>query len=297
MQAAVQKITAAALMLLAAAWLAAAGLTAVPPLTAPVMDNAQMMSAAARAELDTHLRRYAQETGSQIAVLTVPAVAPETPFDYALRVMDAWQLGRSGVDDGVLLLLVRDERKTYLAVGRGLEGAIPDVYAKRILEDVLRPYLQQGRIDEGIGAAVAQVEKLIAGEGLPAAEYAADDGGGAADIWGLLLMVPVFAGGLLKAWFGRTWGSAAAGGLVGGLIWWFGWAWWAALAAGAVGALLTFILGSGAFVSGGGGGFGHGGGFGNRGGSGGRSHGGWRSGGGFRGGGGGFGGGGASGGW
>ena len=305
MQAVFQKAVVLVIMLLSSVLLFAADFTAIPPLTAPVMDSAQMMSADARVALNSHLMQYSREKGSQIVVLTVPSVAPETPFDYSLRVMNEWQLGRKDVNDGILLLLVRDERKTHLAVGRGLEGAIPDVYAKRILEDVLRPYLQQGQVDAGIQAAVIQIEKLIAGEGLPAvaqtAEYGSDDG----ESWILLLMVPIFVGGFLKAILGRVLGSAATGGMMFGLSVMFGWALWIGVVVALGGALLAFILGGSAFISGGrgGGGFGGGGSVGGGGFGGSSPRGGWRSGGGgfggggFGGGGGSFGGGGASGGW
>ncbi|QEY23207.1 TPM domain-containing protein [Neisseria animalis] len=294
MQTVWQKAAAALAALLCSITLFAADLAAVPPLVAPVTDTARMMSEQARAELDEHLRAYSRENGSQIAVLTVANIAPETPFDYAFRVMESWQLGRKDINDGVLLLLVRDERKTHLAVGRGLEGAVPDVYAKRILEDVLRPYLQQGRTDEGIAAAVVQIEKLIAGESLPPVQTAEHEE--EVDVWTLMLIIPVFFGSLLKSLFGRVLGSGVAGGILFGLALLFGWAWWAAVLAGAGGAVITFVVGSSAFVSGGGGrgGWGNGG-FG--GGSYGGRVGGRSMGGGFRGGGGSFGGGGASGGW
>lgn len=276
-------------MLFASMWLLAADLAAIPPLTAPVMDSAQMMQPEARVELNTHLTRYSKEKGSQIVVLTVPAIAPETPFDYATRVMQTWEPGRKDISDGVLLLLVRDERKTHLAVGRGLEGAIPDVYAKRILDDVLRPYLQQGKTDEGIYAAVSQVEKLIAGEALPAPTHTSgsyQDGGG--DGWFMLLILPFFVGAFLKAIFGRTLGSLFTGGAMFGVVMLLGWGLAVGIIAALIGTVVTFILGSGAFISGG---------FGGTRGGGGWSSGGGFGGGGFSGGGGGFGGGGASGGW
>lgn len=296
MQSAIQRFGAFLAMMLASVWLFAAELTPVPALTAPVMDTAQMMQPQAREQLNAHLLQYSREKGSQIMVLTVPAIEPETPFDYATRVMEAWQPGRKDISDGVLLLLVRDERKTHLAVGRGLEGAIPDVYAKRILEDVLRPYLRAGQTDEGIVAAVVQVEKLIAGEGLPEVEPTAsydDEGDGG---WMLPFIFPVFvlAGVLCNVLLGRALGSLAIGGLVfvAGLI--LGWGLVVSILAGLFGVLIAFVRGSNAFISGGGGrgggGFG-GGGFGG-------GSGGWSSGGGgFSGGGGSFGGGGASGGW
>ncbi|MCP1660259.1 TPM domain-containing protein [Neisseria perflava] len=300
MQFIVQKTLSFFAILLTGTWLFAAELAAIPPLTAPVMDSAQMMSAEARVALNTQLTQYSKEKGSQIVVLTVPAIAPETTFDYSVRVMEKWQLGRKDISDGVLLLLVKDERKTHLAVGRGLEGAIPDVYAKRILEDVLRPYLQQGKVDEGINASVVQIEKLIAGENLPeAAQTVTDNQEDSGDMWLFVLMIPLVGGSFLKSLLGRIVGSIVTGGLMFGACMLFGWAAWIGAAAAVVGALFTFLLGSSAFISGGGGGGFGGGGFG--GGIGRSSGGGWRSGGGngggFSGGGGNFGGGGASGGW
>ncbi|ASK28546.1 hypothetical protein BG910_09615 [Neisseria chenwenguii] len=261
--------------------------TAVPSLTAPVMDTAQMMSSTERETLNAHLLQYSRDKGSQIVVLTVPSIGSETPFEYSARVMEAWQLGRKDVNDGVLLLLVRDERKTHLAVGRGLEGAIPDVYAKRILQDVLAPKLREGKTDEGIAAAVVQIEKLIAGEKLPETRQTENtDTGG--DSFLVLLFVPLIAGSLLVRLFGLFAGSGITGGLTFLAALLFGWSFGIALVVGFIGAMLAlFFFSLGAFVSGGG-----------NGGFGGGSPGGWNSsGGGFSGGGGSFGGGGASGSW
>lgn len=300
MQSVFQKAAAFFSLLFMSLWLFAADLATIPPLSAPVNDTAQMMSPQAREELNRYLLNYSREKGSQIVVLTVPRIAPETPFDYAWRVMDDWKPGREGIDDGVLLLLVAEERKTHLAVGRGLEGAIPDAYAKRILEDVIRPYLRNGQIDAGIAAGVGQIEKLIAGEGLPAATSVQNSAVNETDSLILLLVIPFVGGAFLKSLFGRTLGSAFTGGLMFGLGWLMGWALWLAIGAALAGAVLTFLLGSSAFISGGG----SGGGLGRPRGNG--SRGGWHNGGGFGGGGfgggfggggGGFGGGGASGGW
>ena len=263
--------------------LAADGLVPVPALTDPVMDTANMLQPATRAELNQQLLEFSRQHGSQIIVLTVPAIAPETPFDYATRVMDSWKPGRKGIDDGVLLLLVRDEHKTFLAPGRGLEGAIPDVYAKRILDDVLRPQLQANNADGGVREAVNQLEKLINGEKLPAQQSAhqkSDDSG--STIFGILLLIFI-AGSFLKNIFGNTLGSAIVGFLVLSFGWYSGWSLFAAI----IGAILAFIIAlifaGNIFIGGSSGG---------RGGFGGGS-----GGGGFSGGGGGYGGGGASGSW
>lgn len=263
--------------------LAADGLVPVPALTDPVMDTANMLQPATRAELNQQLLEFSRQHGSQIIVLTVSAISPETPFDYATRVMDSWKPGRKGIDDGVLLLLVRDEHKTFLAPGRGLEGAIPDVYAKRILDDVLRPQLQANNADGGVREAVNQLEKLINGEKLPAQQSAhqeSDDSG--STIFGILLLIFI-AGSFLKNIFGNTLGSAIVGFLVLSFGWYSGWSLFAAI----IGAILAFIIAlifaGNIFIGGSGGG---------RGGFGGSS-----GGGGFSGGGGGYGGGGASGSW
>ncbi len=291
----VQRLGAFPAMLFASFWLLAADLAAIPKLTAPVMDTAGMMQPQARDELNRHVLQYSREKGSQIVVLTVPAIAPETTFEYSARVMQDWQLGRSAQSDGVLLLLVRDERKSFLAVGRGLEGAIPDVYARRILDEVMAPYLRAGKTDEGIGAAVGQIEKLIAGESLPPPEQTQSDESVGDQVVNLLVLT-VFAGVFLRAVFGRVWGSLITGGAVFGSVWiLFGWGMMIAVVAGFISAVVTFILGLGNFVGGGrGGGWGgFGGGSGGSGGFGGGSGGS----GGFSGGGGSFGGGGASGSW
>ena len=263
--------------------LAADGLVPVPALTDPVMDTANMLQPATRAELNQQLLAFSRQHGSQIIVLTVPAISPETPFDYATRVMDSWKPGRKGIGGGVLLLLVRDEHKTFLAPGRGLEGAIPDVYAKRILDDVLRPQLQANNADGGVREAVNQLEKLINGEKLPAQQSAhqeSDDSG--STIFGILLLIFI-AGSFLKNIFGNTLGSAIVGFLVLSFGWYSGWSLFAAI----IGAILAFIIAlifaGNIFIGGSGGG---------RGGFGGGS-----GGGGFSGGGGGYGGGGASGSW
>ncbi|WP_373740854.1 YgcG family protein [Neisseria sp.] len=275
-------------MLLTSAWLFAAGQTSVPKLTAPVMDTADMMQPEARDALNAHLLQYSREKGSQIVVLTVPKIEPETPFEYAARVMEQWKIGRAAHNDGVLLLLVRDERKTHLAVGRGLEGAIPDVYAKRILEDVLRPHLREGNTDEGIKQAVAQIEKLIAGEQLPAVSASdnldgEDDGIGHGMLFAPFILFFMF----LKPWFGRIIGSLLGGVVMFACASSLGFGIFVSLLITLATVAVLFMLGHIAFVSGGGGGW--------SGGSGGSWGGG--SGGGFSGGGGSFGGGGASGGW
>ncbi|PTU63584.1 hypothetical protein DB032_00900 [Chromobacterium sp. Panama] len=256
---------------------------AVPPPSSPVVDLAGFLSADERGQLERQLLSFHQRKGSQLAVLIVPSVGPETPFDYGTRVMDAWKLGRKGVDDGVLLLIVADQHKTQLLVGRGLEGAIPDIYAKRILQDTLRPLFKQGLRFQGIQAAASQLEGLIDGEKLPPPTRIQQQGW--EDSWPALAFAVLFGAGVVSRLFGRLIGSLIMGGLGvaaalllgGGVLF--------ALLAGAVAALLCLVIGAHGLSFGGGGGGSW------RGGSSGGRGGGWS------GGGGGFGGGGASGDW
>ncbi|MBX9345877.1 TPM domain-containing protein [Chromobacterium vaccinii] len=216
---------------------------AVPPPTSPVIDQASFLTDAERGELEKQLLDFHQRKGSQLAVLIVPAVDPETPFDYGTRVMDSWKLGRKGVDDGALLLIVADSHKTQLLVGRGLEGAIPDIYAKRILQDTLRPLFKQGLRFQGIQAATAQIEGLIDGEKLPEPARQASQGGGWGESWPLLAFFLLIGSGVAGKLFGRLVGSFIIGCLSIGLSVVLGAGVMVALLIGAVAAGLCLALG------------------------------------------------------
>jgi uncharacterized protein len=260
-----------------------AGLVAVPPLKAQVTDLTGTLTVAQVGALDTQLSQFEARKGSQIAVLIVPTTAPEAIEQYSMRVAEAWKLGRKGVDDGVLLLLAKDDRNMRLEVGYGLEGVIPDAIAKRVIAETITPYLQKNDYAGGIQAGVNQLIKLIDGETLPAAKPR--NAGKPTDSMGMLFIVgaaAIFIGQFLRAIFGQLVGAGIASAVVGGIAWLVLGSVFTALITGVVVffAVLSGInIGSGGFGGGrGGGGFGGGSG-------------------GFGGGGGGFGGGGASGRW
>lgn len=252
----------------------------VPELSRRVTDLTATLSAGQAAALEDRLAAFEAKTGSQIAVLIVPTTRPEDIAQFGIRVADAWKIGREKVDDGLILLVAKDDRALRIEVGYGLEGAIPDAVAKRVVAEVIAPRFQADDFAGGIDAGVTQLMKLIEGEALPAPAAHAHASSNE-DVFGLLVVGGVIAGLVLSQLMNR---SAAAGV--------------AALGSGAVGALLVglsplllfaalfvFAAVAGGFRGGGGGGWSSGGGgFG-------------RGGGGFRGGGGGFGGGGASGSW
>jgi len=251
---------------------------AVPELSRRVTDLTATLSAEQVASLESGLAAFEAKKGSQIAVLIVPTTQPEDIAQFGIRVAEQWKIGRKKIDDGVILIVAKDDRTLRLEVGYGLEGAIPDAIAKRVIAETITPYFKSGDFYGGIEAGVQQLMRLIEGESLPSP--APGQGGGDDAIFGLLVVGGVVGGWLLSIMMSRP----AAGGV-------------AALGSGVAGAfllgfspLLLFIAvfvfaavasgfrGGGGWSSGGrGGGFGGGGSWG--------------------GGGGGFGGGGASGSW
>ncbi len=284
---------------------------AVPFLSGRVVDEPGMLSAAAKQKLDAELAAFEKQTGDQVAVLVVAGLDGEPLEDYSVRVAQTWKLGQKGKDNGVLLLISRDDRRMRIEVGYGLEPKLTDLQTHEILDNVIRPRFQQGDFDGGVEKGVDAILQLLTGQPLP--PEAATPTAGSARLpagqraaFGLLFLVVV---GIFSAvalgtrgcasWFLYVFlapfylvfpltflGRPAALGLTA--LWLIGFP------------LLKLLLGKrGGFVGslGGGGGFWGGGGMWG-GGWGGGGGGGFSSGGGgFSGGGGSFGGGGASGGW
>ena len=270
---------------------------AIPAFDSPVVDTTGTLDAASKQQLEQQALALQQRKGSQLQVLVIPSTRPETIEQYAVRAFESFKLGRKGLDDGLLLVVAKDDRKVRIEVGYGLEGAIPDITAGRVIQEYMVPKFRQGDYAGGIIDASAQLVKLIEGEPLP--EPVADnptgpDRGGE---WLFALIVAFFVASFLR----NVLGGVPAG--VRGMLC-AGGAGFAALLlsslllVGGFGALIGFLIG---IVSGGGGGryarHRDWGGFGGGGGWGGGSSGGGSSGGGWSGGGGMSGGGGASGGW
>ena len=215
-----------------------AQLQPVPKLAARVTDQAGMLDAAQRQRLEAVLADYEAKTGSQIAVLLVKSTEPEAIEQYSIRVTDAWQLGRKGVDDGVLLLVARDNpsslRRLRIEAGRGVQGVLTDAQSKRILQDVIAPHFRQEHYYEGLVAGVGAIATLLNQEAFPAPppqqqqqqRQAASDGG--FPLWAIFLII--IGASMLRSVFrprGRTigtrrgqshWGSATTGFVLGNII-------------------------------------------------------------------------------
>ena len=263
---------------------------AIPPLRARVTDLTGTLAAEQRGALEAKLAAFESAKGSQIVVLIVPTVRPETIEQYALRVAESWRLGRRGVDDGALLLVAMGDRKVRIEVGYGLEGALNDATAKRIISEIISPRFKQGDFAGGIDAGVDAMIKVVSGEALPAPSAQTsrradvDDGFETLLFAGFVLVFVV--GGVLRAIFGRFLAAGLIGVAAGVIASLLISSLLVAVILGLVAGVISLFLG---MVGGAGwssGGIYGGGGGGRRGGSGG-----------FSGGGGGFGGGGASGDW
>ncbi|OGA24642.1 MAG: hypothetical protein A3I02_01650 [Betaproteobacteria bacterium RIFCSPLOWO2_02_FULL_67_26] len=206
----------AAVLLFAPAF--AAGQVPVPPLAARVTDLTGTLSGEQRAAVEARLAELESRKGSQVAVLLVPTVQPETIEQYATRVFDQWKLGRKGVNDGVLLAIARNDRKLRIEVGYGLEGAIPDAYAKRIIEEDITPRFRQGDFFGGVSAGVDRIVKLVDGEAMPPPERPAlSRDSDYPDLLFYGFVAVLVLGGVLRALFGRL---LAAGiiGLAAGVV-------------------------------------------------------------------------------
>ena len=292
------------LLLLAVAWVrpaAGQALAEVPALEAPVTDLTGTLTPDQVAALDAKLRAFATSQGSQVAVLIVPSTRPEEIEQFSMRVVERWKLGRGKIDDGVLLLVAVEDRRVRIEVGYGLEGALPDAIANRIIQQDITPSFRRGDYYGGITDGVDRIMRVVEGEPLPEPELDPP----AAAVPGLFSILPLLfvfvlvGGSILRRLFGRVGGAVVTGGLVGFLTWMLVAILGLSLLAGVVAFLFSLLGGMG-----GGGPRGgwysrrHGSGWGYPGSFGGGSWGGGGfGGGGWSGGGGGFGGGGASGGW
>src|SRR5262245_26124063 len=275
---------------------------AIPPLRGPVTDLTGTLTQDQVARLEQQLRAFEAQKGSQIAILIVPTSEPESAQEYSLRVAEAWKLGRRGVNDGILVFVAKDDREVFIQVGYGLEGAVPDVMANRIREQVIVPRFRSGDFYGGLSEAVTRLTALIEGEPLPEPAARRAPGGGVEGIGSVLpvlLMLVLVGGGILRRMLGTFGGASVTAGLAAAIVWFLTSTLVIAIGAAVIAFVIALLGGGGGggwtnprrrrwggYTGGWGGGWGGGGG-----GWGGGGGGGWSGGGGT------FGGGGAGGRW
>ena len=195
----------------------AQGIQAVPALTARVIDQTSTLSAAESSALESRLSAFEQETGAQVVVLMVMTTAPEDIASYANRVANTWKIGRKDVGDGLLLLVAKQDRKIRIEVAKSLEGAVPDLAAKRVIDEAITPHFKQGRFAAGLDAAISQISALIRSESLPAptadsvASTAPSQGFSWTDIGIFLFFAVPVGAAVARAVFGPVFGVLLVG--------------------------------------------------------------------------------------
>lgn len=283
------------------AWVCATGTAraqqAVPPLTGHVVDTSGTLDQAQRDALETRLTAFEQVKGSQVVLLLVPSTQPEDIASYANRVANSWKIGRKEIGDGLLVIVAVQDRRLRIEVAKTLEGAVPDLAAKRIIDEAITPRFKQGDYAGGLNAGVTRLMALITGEALPEPVKTGVATSGEFD-WmqlGIFMFIAVpVVGAVTKGILGNRLGAMVTGGVAGAIAFVLTASILIAALAGVAAVAFGLVQntpgrrGQGWQSGGGNSGWGHGGG----------GFGGGSSGGGFGSGGGGdFGGGGASGDW
>jgi uncharacterized protein len=193
---------------------------AVPSLTAHVVDTTATLTTEQLQQLESKLSAFEQSRGSQIVVLLVPTTQPEDIASYANRVANTWKIGRKEIGDGLLVIVAKDDRKLRIEVAKTLEGAIPDLAAKRVIEQSITPRFKQGDYAGGLNAGVDQLMALVTGEALPVPKP--DAGAEKAGFqWTDIAIFMFFAvpviGAVARNLLGSKLGALATGGAVGAL--------------------------------------------------------------------------------
>ena len=171
---------------------------AVPPFRSFLSDTTGTLSGADLQQIEATLKAFEQRKGAQLAVLIIPSTENESIEQYALRVAENWKLGRKGIDDGVLLVVAKNDRALRIEVGYGLEGSLSDAITKRIIDEIIVPKFRDGDFSAGIREGVARIIGVIDGEKLPAPPeaslgYNPDNEG----IFGIIIFIGFSLSGLL----------------------------------------------------------------------------------------------------
>jgi len=202
---------------------AAAADVAVPPLSGRVVDQTGTLSAGDAAALTQRLKDLESRKGSQVAVLIVPTTQPETIEQFSIRAAEAWKIGRKKIDDGALLVVAKDDHRLRIEVGYGLEGALTDVTARRIIDEIIVPRFRSDDFAGGISAGVDRIIRVIDGEPLPAPKPEASHSVDSSDLlnfffpFGFLAYAAIAA--IMRGLMGRLLGSGVTAGVVGAIVW------------------------------------------------------------------------------
>lgn len=140
----------------------------VPALTGPVVDLAGMITSVDKSAIEGKIRAFNNSGLAQLQVLTVESLEGLTIEQASMQVAEAWKLGTEKQDNGLLIMIAKNERRVRIEVGQGLEGVMPDIYARRIVSDVMIPFFRQNIPSQGVVQGVDRIIEVIQkGEGVP----------------------------------------------------------------------------------------------------------------------------------
>ncbi|RYX93680.1 MAG: YgcG family protein, partial [Comamonadaceae bacterium] len=221
-----------ALLLLSLQWLPQAAFAQtvlpVPALRAHVMDETGTLDATAVQALEAKLAALEKSRGAQIVFLLVPTTSPEDIESYAQRVGDSWKIGRKDVGDGLLLVVAKNDRRVRIATTQTLEGAIPDLAARQIIDRAITPRFRQDDYAGGLDQAADQLIARISGENLPLPQSGGASGGVDErrgfewmDLAVFVFFAVAIGSRVVASIFGRKLGSLLTGGAVGVIAWVF----------------------------------------------------------------------------
>ena len=193
----------------------------MPQLSGRVVDRTATLGSDEMASLERTLKEFEARKGSQIAVLIVPTTAPESIEQFSIRVAEAWKVGRKKVDDGAILVVAKNDRRLRIEVGYGLEGALNDATAKRIIDEIITPKFRSGDFAGGIAAGVDRIIAVVDGEKLPAPAPARQSSSFSNfDPLNPFVIFAAFAlSVVLRNTLGRLLGALATGGIAAALVW------------------------------------------------------------------------------
>ena len=213
-----------------------------------VNDFAGILAPDARTSLEAKLASFAKETGHEIAVAIIPSLGGDTVEHFAEKLFQEWGIGKSGEDNGALLLVARDDRKFRIEVGYGLEGALTDAQSHWILQNILTPAFKEGNYAGGLDAATTRIMDAVRGEVIPSVQQprnSQDAGGTSVDWFWIVFAIPMWLASILGRskswWLGGVLGGV--GGVVLGFI--FGFLYWGIAAIGVLvplGLLFDYIV-------------------------------------------------------
>jgi uncharacterized protein len=203
------------------------------------VDNAGLLSPTALSALERKLAAFEAQGGTQIVVLTLGSTAPEDIASYAQRVGDTWKIGRRQVGDGLLIVVAKDDRRVWIAPAKALEGAVPDLAAKKIIDRSITPAFKNQDYAAGLDAGIEALIARIRGEDLPAPQHTRDGSAFGLETLAMFFFVGVpIVGGLLTSVLGRKLGALATASATGALAGWLS----ASLVLGGLAAVVAWVV-------------------------------------------------------